>query len=194
MIHRAIKGTLVIGFSLVLVTAPAFAKVSIDPDFKGSLLITGPDGNVSMLEQGESVPGTVSAESVVEVLAGQANISVDDGEKTTASCLGSQMTLVGACSVNLVCGEKSGVLKVTTGTVTVLDENGKPRTLNAGDEYPIKSNDAKTADPTAETTQNSLPADGEDFGAPPPVDARNVEAGATIPDTRQEPASQSEAP
>ena len=184
-----------ITFSLILVSASAFAKVDIDSDFKGSLLLTGPDGKVSMVEQGENVPDNLAADTLVEVLAGAAHISVDEGEKAGAACLGSQITLVGACSVDLQCGEKSGVLKVLKGTATVTDKDGKPRTLNAGDEYPIQSSEGETAEPTAETEQTTLPADGDDFGAPPPVDTRNIEANNNIPpDTREEPASQSEAP
>ena len=194
MIRQSLKGMLGVAFSLILAAVPAFAKVSIDPDFKGSLLITGPDGNASMLAQGEAPPENIPAESLLEVLLGQATVSADAGDKVSVACLGTQAALTGAGSVSLNCGEESGVLKVVSGSVTLVDEQGNPRTLNAGDEYPIKSRKEETADPTAETVQNNLPADGDDFGTPPPVDARNIEAAPDIPDTRQEPASQSEPP
>lgn len=194
MIRQAVKGTM--GFALILAFAavPAQAKVAVDKDFKGSLLITGPDGNVSMLEQGEAPPDSIAANSVVEVFIGTANIATGTDEKASVACLGTEAALAGDCRVALDCGEDSGVLKVVSGTVTLTDANGNPKTLNAGDEYQILARKGDTAEPVAESTETALPADADGFGTDSPIDARNIQADDTPDtpdDTREEPASQS---
>jgi hypothetical protein len=176
MIRQVIKGTFGIAFFLTFVAIPAYAKVAVDQDFKGSLLITGPDGNVSMLEQGEKPSEDIPAESVVEVFLGEANVSSGTDEKASVACLGTEAAMAGDSGVSLSCGENSGVLKVVKGSVTLTDAQGKLRTLSAGEEYPIQAR-GNTAPPTAETENRGLTSSDADL---PPPDSRNIEASPSL--------------
>ncbi len=149
----------------------AEAKITVQPDFEGTLLVTFPDGKVQMYDAGETLPEIPNGASI-EVFGGKISVSTGDGESLKLSCLGSEAAMGGGSSATMGCGETDGKLNVVTGSAQVAQLNGTPKTIGEGQEYAITS---------TEGTEENEPAtaEGESLGTtPPPVnppDSRSME-------------------
>ena len=161
-------------FILFLIySIPAFAKVTID-SFKGSLLVTGPDGSIKLVETGEPVPD-IQEESTIEVFNGEFVLSAGAGEKIKFACGGNEGEAgSGGASINLSCGETGGLLKVVEGTAHLKIVSGKELDLKTGAEEVLTTIAAK-AKPVA-ARQNSL---GTSSTPPSEPDSRSIEASVS---------------
>ena len=154
----------------------AEAKITINPSFQGTLVITFPDGEISLLEAGDAIPDVPSG-STVEVFDGQFTLDLEAGDKVSASCLDHEITASVAGSLSLQCGEESGLLKVLKGSLQLTDDQGKQSELKEGTEYTIQLEASeKTAPPTAAGEALGGPPAGGDLAEAPPVDSRSLES------------------
>ena len=147
--NAGLFAVVVMALGLTSFLSPSYAAITIAQDFEGSIVITYPDGNTEILNQGDAIPQIPSG-ATVTVLGGKANISTDaQGDQVKCNCLGADFDLGGASSVQLTCGDKSGSLEVLGGQVDAL-AGGESKKLQPGDKYPILSGDAQaSAEPTA---------------------------------------------
>ena len=155
----------------------AEAKITLQPDFEGTIVVTKPNGEISLIEAGEQVPD-IPNESTIEVFDGKFTVSVEAGDQVTTSCLDHDGSETGAGSMAVSCGEDSGNVKALRGTVKVTDEAGKETVLQEGQEYPVRAGGpkAKTAPPTqALETAAGKPVGGNLADNTPP-DGRSIEA------------------
>lgn len=152
----------------------AEAKIAIQPDFKGTIVITDPKGEISLLEVGDKIP-EIASKSTVEVFDGDFTIAAEAGDSVQISCLDHEAALAEGSSASLACGEDSGLLKSLKGTISVTDPDGKTTPVEEGKEYPIKAG-GKKAPATAAAAPEAGPAAGGDLGDAPPVDSRSVES------------------
>jgi len=151
---------------LCFLSLPVFAEIKLQKDpnspsatlFDGTLILTFSDGRISLLEPSDEIPEIVPG-TILEVLNGKFMVATGTDEQVVASCLGQNFDIGGGGSVSLSCGEQSGLLKVNSGTATVKDETGNPKTINAGEEYKIELRAAPSAKPTAATEESSFDLD-----------------------------------
>ena len=153
------------------VPALSQADVTVEKEFKGSILVTSPEGNVQMAEEGDEVPAIVPNSSL-EVFDGEMDVQQQAGDKVTLACLSHKMLIQDAASAHLVCGETAGKVKAVAGNLTILKPNGDTELLLEGKEYDILLPALKVAPPTAA---------GDDLGRPivddaPPVDPRSIDS------------------
>ncbi|HLD50304.1 MAG TPA: hypothetical protein VJC08_03825 [bacterium] len=167
------KGFILAAMLLAALLTPAIAeaKITVQPDFLGTLLVTFPDGSVQMIDVGEPIPD-IPPGSSVEIFAGKMSISTDPGDSLKLSCLGSEASVGGGSSVSFGCGESEGALSVTKGAVQVTQTDGSEKSITDGQEYVIKSQEG--------TGQASPPtAEGDSLGTPVgevnPPDSRSME-------------------
>ena len=158
-------------FILSLIAFPAFAKVTVDPGFQGSLMITTPDGDVQLVEPGQTLP-EIAPNSLSEVFNGQITLSTDEGESVLLSCLGTEASVGGGSSATLACSEEAGNLKVTKGSAHVKDPAGNEKDVPEGQEYPITLTEA-TAAPTGQGEETGTETETGNEGVP---DSRSIEA------------------
>ncbi len=197
------KQTLImIGLCVFLCAAgvgSAYAKITVDANFQGMLVISLPSGEVSILEPGDPVPDIPSG-SMIESFDGTFTVKTDKGDQVQMSCLNHNVSAGEGSSVTMSCKEMSGSVKVESGTASLTDPSGQKTDLNAGTEYPIAQGapKAEEAAPTGagdgEVT-GGAPAGG-DLAEPPPVDSRNLRGdqgtGGAPADTRTQQSSPSE--
>ena len=161
--------TLLVAF---FISPAAEAKINIQPDFQGTLLVTFPDGKVQMYDAGEAVPDIPSGASI-EVFGGKVSISVDQGESIKLSCLGSEASVGGGSSASVACGEDDGKLSVEKGSAQVKQADGTQKDVAEGQEYTIKpaSGGEENEPPTGEG--NPLGTTAPEVNPP---DSRSMEA------------------
>ncbi len=146
------------GFVLTLIflsAAPSVrAAITIDPDFTGTLILTSPDGEVTLIEAGDKVP-EIPPKSTVEVFDGNFTLHTAPGDQVQVGCFGEGHSVGGGSSAGLSCGENSGLLKLD------------------GKEIPIAGVQAPAeAAPTAASNPTGVPSDQD---APTP-DSRSIQA------------------
>jgi len=182
MYHRRVYSILIILliFTLTFV-APAFAKISIVPtnlpgiesttgDFAGTLVLTGPDGQIKIYESGDAVPEIVS-QSTIEIFDGHISVALQEGDKATFSLLGNEFKAENETEVTLICGVNDCKIVVRKGLVSYTDETGQVGTVKAPDEFQVFLGKPLTAEPTAEGETTG-------FNLEPEVvpDSRNIES------------------
>jgi len=160
----------------------SFAEITVQPDFQGTVLITFPNGDIALVEKGDPLP-EIPPGSTIEVFGGHATVAAGGEDSVKVSCLGHQGVVGGGCSVEVNCGEKSGLFTMLKGTGRVTDQNGNEQALNEGEEYPIEIFPGPATETTGETTPPTAageptggPPAGGDLGEDPPVDSRSLEA------------------
>lgn len=128
--------------------------IAIDPNFKGAVIVSLPDGDILLLEPGDPIPD-IPAGSVIEVFDGEMSVSAANG-------------------IRLACGAESCDVTVTLASVKILDDQGNTQTLNTGESIKLSQSGlaakAKEAPPTSEID----PTGGtpvEDIAEP---DSRNI--------------------
>ena len=157
----------------LIFSVSGYAAVTIDSQFEGTLVITSPDGEINLIEPGDALP-TIANDSIIEVFDGKFKLTSVEGDKVSVSCLEHEGAVSAAAVLTLSCGESSGQLKVETGTVSMVDDEGKPVEVKAGETYDIKMPALQEAAPaTAEGQELGLPA--SDNAADVNPDSRNIQ-------------------
>ncbi len=171
--HRSIASMFFLFLTGLIFSASGYAAVTIDGQFEGTLVITSPDGEINLIEPGDAIP-TIANDSIVEVFDGKFKLTAVEGDKVSISCLEHEGAIAAAASVTLSCGESSGQLKVEAGTVSMMDDEGKPVEVKAGETYDIKMPALQEAAPaTAEGQELGLPATDAAVDVNP--DSRNIQ-------------------
>ena len=168
-----VKYVLCLGLILLGVAPAAHAKVTVQPDFEGTLLITAPDGKVSMIEKGEALPEIASG-SKIEIFGGQMTVNTEEGDKLSCVCGVHEGTLAGAATVDVSCQESGSSIKAVKGTITLTDDKGTQRQIAEGSEQVLKGTD--DSGETAPETEAGKEIGTEVDPGSPPVDSRSVEA------------------
>lgn len=163
---------------------PTFAKITLE-SVKGSLLITGPDGNVKLVDEGDKIPD-IDDQSTIEVFNGEFTAITGPNEKVKFACGGNEGETGGGSKVGLSCGETGGLLKVVEGAAHVKEITGNELDVAAGNEHILKMAPLTTAAPVG-APQDNL---GSPAPSPTEPDSRGIELGAT--DTRNSQASVSQ--
>lgn len=143
--------TLAIFAVAMSITSLAWARVTIDPDFTGTLIVTLSNGEVSLYESGDVLP-EIPAGASIEIFDGSLSLHTETGDQIQLGCFGNQQSVGGGSSADLTCGATSGMLKID------------------GLEYPI-SGSPSIADPTAELDPTGVPSDDD-----PAPDSRSIQA------------------
>ncbi len=128
------------------------AQVTIAPSFTGTLIITLPDGDVTLLENGDPIP-EIPQGATLEVFNGSIKVQTGSGDNVQMGCFGSGQSVGGGSSATLSCGETSGLLTID------------------GKEYPISGAPAAAAEPTADADPTGVPSDQD-----PDPDSRSIQA------------------
>ncbi|MDP3919480.1 MAG: hypothetical protein Q8R76_01555 [Candidatus Omnitrophota bacterium] len=117
--------------------SPVYA-VDINSDFEGTLVITTPDGEIILVQPGESIP-EIAPGSVLEVFDGQFAVATAAGDSVVVLHLDHEVTVADGASLEFIGTEDQGNVRVVNGPVTVLTNVGEEIILNTGDEYIIQS-------------------------------------------------------
>lgn len=153
----------------------AVAKIELQTDFKGTIVITLPNGEVQVLEAGDKIPD-IPSKSVVEVFDGEFILNTAQGDSVQSSCLDHDALVENGASISLSCSEKSGLLKALKGSVQLTDPAGQIKTLTETSEYAIQGEEQTAAPATgAGAAPGGAPAGG-DLAQAPPTDSRSLEA------------------
>lgn len=155
----------------VVLSVPAQAEITIDPNFTGTLIITSSEGSVEMVSSGEKMPA-ISSGSSIEVIEGQVQVSADEPDEVNLMCLSNKVAVKGD-QVSLSCSVQTGLVKVLAGPADWTDPDGKVTQLQTGDEQQLTPTSPLSAPPTEAGEETGLPAD---TGTPPAPDSRDIEA------------------
>lgn len=148
LFHKTLAGVVVM-MSLVPVS---WAKVTINPSFTGTLIVTSASGDVSLYESGDALP-EIPQGATLEVFDGGISIQTEADDQIQAGCFGDEHSVGGGSSADLTCGAATGVLKID------------------GKEYTLSGAQAQVAEPTAESEPTGVPTDQE-----PAPDSRSIQA------------------
>lgn len=154
----------VLGLSFA-VSGTAHAKISLNEDFEGTLMITTAEGKVVMVDAGNPVPAIESG-STLEAFQGKMTVTLEKGDQCYVGCLGQTGAVSGPATLGVECGEETGTIHAIKGEVVFDDAKvaeGKSKTINL-----------------SETKQAATTAAGEEIGTEaevgiPPVDSRSIE-------------------
>lgn len=158
---------LTLGFFIPL----SFAKIILQPDFQGTLLITFPNGEIAMINPGDPIPDIPSGSSL-QVFKGSLSVQTEPGDSVKIACLNHEATVADGGVAGLSCSDDSGSIEARKGTVNLLDPLGKEHSIKEGDRYPIAAPGTQEAPPVAGTEGPSFPQDENEV----PVDSRSIDA------------------
>ncbi len=128
-------------------------------DFTGTLVITTPDGDITLLESGESIP-KIKDGSMLEIFDGQITVSTGSANNLKLSCLEHTVDLSQGASVTMKCAETEGSVTVNLGPVSLTDPIGTKTPLVVGQTYPISLEELPLAAPTAQGEQQGSSIEG----------------------------------
>ena len=165
----------------VAFSVPAFAEIKIikvadpaipasDQLFKGTIVLTAPDGSISILEPTEPVPA-IKPGSVLEVFDGYFSVETGDGEQVTISVLGNEFTLANGASATVIANQTEGKVIVRKGFASYSTPAGQANTIQAPQSFPVVLGQPLKALPTAEGGTQGFETSTE---AVP--DSRNIDA------------------
>lgn len=140
-------------------TIPGEGQAMIEKGFKGTLIITQPNGDIVFLESGDPIPA----------LASGARIEVFEGEFTVTS---------GDVKMVLSSTPNDGFVEIKSGSVEVLTKAGDTETLAAGTKFEMNaSGETETiASPTADINSRIGTA-VEEFEEP---DSTNIQQSPSL--------------
>ena len=164
---------------LPLLPLTAEAKTTINPDFEGTLIITSPEGQITVLQPGDPVPDIPNG-ATLTVSEGRFTVNTGSGDSVFVLYQGHSGTVADgtAASLSSAQGPVPATLKVLSGSVAWQNDEGKKSVLPAGAEYPIlpQGQTEKEAPPTAAGEPTGFAPAGGDVGQPPPVDSRSIQS------------------
>ncbi len=149
----------------------AAAKIVLQPDFQGSLLITYPNGEIAMLNPGDPIPDIPSGSSI-QVFKGSFSVQTEPGDSVKVACLAHEATAAGGASAGVSCSENAGAIEAKKGTLNLVDPTGKTFSIEEGNSYPIALVAPGEAPPTFGTEPTAFPEDDQEV----PVDSRSIDA------------------
>lgn len=144
-------GMLVFVFGVTFLPA-AWAKVTVDPSFTGTLVITHENGEVFLYENGDVLP-EIPQNATIEVFDGTLTLTTEAGDQVQMGCFGGTQSVGGGSAASLTCEATSGKLTVD------------------GTDYPFSSQGQESAEPTAASDPTGLPIDQD-----PQPDSRNIQS------------------
>ncbi len=152
----------------------ASAEINVDAAFKGTLIITGPKGEIQVLQAGDAIPEIIPG-STIEIFDGTLTVKNGENDDVTVSCLKTGIAVGGGGSATVTCGAESGTLAVIKNSVKFIKDAGTTA-LEEGKEYPITGQSGpKTAPPTAALDNPN----GTPVANNPPVDSRSIQSSAS---------------
>lgn len=163
-------------FSTSLSAAISIVKVD-DPNipasdtvYKGTLVITSPDGRITILEPSDPLP-VIEQGSVLEIFDGYFTVETGEGDNLTVSVLGNEFTVSDGTSVTIVANQTEGKIIVRKGFASYKDTAGQISMINAPKEFPVALGESLAPLPTAD-------GGGEGFGIGTETvpDSRNIES------------------
>jgi len=181
MTRRDVVVSIAFLFLIIAFTFPAFAKISIipynDPNlstgdgvFTGTIVLTTPDGRITILEPGDPLPDFPS-DSILEVFDGQFTVETQEGDQLTVSILGNEFIIAGGSTVTVIAGETEGKIIVRSGFARFSDTTGRISTIQVNQDFAVALGEPLVALPTAEGSPL-----GFQTGEEPVPDSRNIEA------------------
>jgi hypothetical protein len=159
----------------ILMTGNAYAAVTLQPDFKGTIVITTAKGEVQILNPGDAVPEIPSGSSL-EVLEGTISISTSAGDSVNLNCLGHTIVLKDDSSADLKVSSDEGLLKVQKGKAGVNKPDGNEDKVAEGDEYHIKKVSQETSQAAPTQAGETLGTGAEGTSDVNPPDSRSIES------------------
>ncbi len=152
--------------SMMVLGSQAEAKISVNPDFEGTLMITTPEGKVVMLDAGNPVP-EIPSQSTIEGFQGNLMLTLEPGDSVATGCLGATGSASGPATLSVQCGESEGLVKVIKGTL-VFDKFS----VSEGEQKSLPLEKKAEAPPTAAGDELGTPTE---LGAPA-VDSRSLQS------------------
>lgn len=157
-------------FALILgATSNAYAKITIEPGFTGTILVTTPDGAVKLIDPSSEMPEIPSG-SVLDAIDSTLVVKTEAGDSVSVGCLGNSVTASGGASAGITCSSESGKVTALKGDVQVLDASGNTTVVPEGSEKILEVS-ALAAPATADIAGQGQPAEGA-----PEVDSRSLES------------------
>lgn len=147
------------------ITGVAEAKITVKPDFTGTLMITTPEGKVIMLDPTNPVPEILS-QSTLEIFQGMMVVNLEKGDQASVGCLGKTGKASGPATFEVQCTEQKGTIKSLVGSIVF-------------EEFTVAEGEEKSF-PLAEQKEAPATAAGEEKGTStdlgvPPVDSRSIQ-------------------
>jgi len=170
------KSILLLGI-VILPASSLLAAVTVDPGFQGTLVITTPEGEINLVEPGDAIP-EIQSGSILEVFDGEFRVTLGEGDEIELSCLENDASASGSASVVLSCGESNGMLKVESGSVTLIDPAGEQIDLAAGSTHEIVLTAIEEAPATAEGDQRGRALEAIEDVDSTAIDLQDVVADA----------------
>jgi len=173
---------------LSLIMVPAYAAVTLEQDsdstlgtdlgvFKGTIVLTYPDGRIVILEPGEPLPEIPSG-SAMEIFDGHFMIRTEEGDNVTIGALGFTFQAGNGSTATLISNETEGRVIVRSGFVTLTDEAGETITIQAPNEFPFVVGQVIKAPPAAESEKTGFDIEGNPLPDPTSIDVDVPSPGA----------------
>ncbi|MBI3316509.1 MAG: hypothetical protein HYZ85_00700 [Candidatus Omnitrophica bacterium] len=151
----------------------SWAKITVDPAFQGTLVITSESGEISLYEVGESI-GEIPQGASLEVFDGSFQLTLEAGDKISVECLTYTFDAQGPSSLTLTCGENEGTLEAVKGDIKGVSPEGEALQIKEGTAFPLKwTDDAGEVPPTAEGETVATTPEPSD---PAPPDSRSIQS------------------
>lgn len=161
-------------FLALIMPVTVFAAITLQPDFKGTVVITSPSGEVQILNAGDAVPAILSGSSI-EILEGEITVSADAGDTVTLTSLDHSITIDSGNTVVLSAKDDEGILKPVKGKAGLIGPDGKKVEVPEGEEYHFKKLPQETALPSTEAG-DILGTETEGVDSVNSPDSRSIEA------------------
>lgn len=168
---RGIHGLVVFAF-LLLASSNAHAKITIDPGFTGTILLTAPDGTVKLIDASSEMPEIPSG-SVLDAIDSVLVIKTEAGDSVSVGCLGNSVSVSGGSAAGVTCTSEGGEVKALKGEIQVLDAAGAATIVREGSSQPLEPSLLKNAAPA---TADIASPNGQPVAGGPEVDSRNIES------------------
>jgi hypothetical protein len=168
---RGIHGLVVFAF-LLLASSNAYAKITIDPGFTGTILLTAPDGTVKLIDSSSEMPEIPSG-SVLDAIDAEFVIKTEAGDSVRVDCLCNSLAVSGGNSVSVKCVNNAGTVKVIKGSGQLSTQTGtETKILQEGWEETLVPSCSTAAPATADIASPN----GQPVAGGPEVDSRNIES------------------
>ncbi len=153
----------------------AYAKITIDPGFTGTILVTTPTGAVMLVDSANEVPEIPSG-SVLDAIDSSFVVKTEGGDSVSVGCLGNTVNVAGGGSAGITCSSEGGKVKALKGDIQVVDSSGKTLTVPEGTEQILEVSLLAAAPATADIPSAGGTPAGGDLAGGPEVDSRSIES------------------
>lgn len=168
------KLTMMIVMLVFAVAGTAQARISLDADYKGTVIVTNPDAKVTVLDEGMPVP-EISDTSKLEVFDGSMIVKLEKGETLSLFCGGNKGSVSGPAAISIMCTDKEAYYQVIEGSLTLLTNKNETFELKEGERKDVEINpDIEDAEETEANPESGTRLNTNDLT--PPVDSRSLES------------------